>query len=102
MDPRSRNPRGSFFSRSTDSDDWSIASHVFERLNTKWGPHSFDLYVATIHHAIVFTLNTGVQEHWALKHLPSNRRIKTIGFYHRHGLLFNVFKRYFLISALLL
>jgi hypothetical protein len=45
--PRADNQEADFFSRCTDSDDWSIASHVFEQLNTKWGPHTFDLFACS-------------------------------------------------------
>jgi hypothetical protein len=40
---RDDNKEADFYSRCTDSGDWSVESHVFETLDKKWGPHTFDL-----------------------------------------------------------
>lgn len=42
--PRKENIEADFLSRCTDSDDWSVKTHVFDTLNRLWGPYSCDLF----------------------------------------------------------
>jgi hypothetical protein len=42
--PRNGNIQADFFSKIFDFDDWSVADHIFQMLNKKWGNFTFDRF----------------------------------------------------------
>ncbi|XP_072021557.1 uncharacterized protein [Amphiura filiformis] len=44
--PRSDNERADYISRIIDADDWAISDYIFEKLDTRWGPHTIDRFAS--------------------------------------------------------
>ena len=44
--PREENERADLLSRFIDKDDWSVNPSIFQIVNAKWGPHTFDRFAS--------------------------------------------------------
>ncbi|XP_060569538.1 uncharacterized protein LOC132727948 [Ruditapes philippinarum] len=71
--PRTENKEADFLSRCTDSDDWSLENKIFDSLEQKWGPHTFDLFACSY--------NTKCQKFYSKYWCPGTSGIDAMKFY---------------------
>ena len=45
--PRENNVEADFYSRCTDSNDWSLENHIFVDLDKKWGPYTCEMFACS-------------------------------------------------------
>ncbi|XP_076079152.1 uncharacterized protein LOC143049377 [Mytilus galloprovincialis] len=50
--PRAENEIADYISRIIDTDDWGVAVHVFEYLDSLWGPHEIDWFASDHNHRL--------------------------------------------------